>query len=274
MATALVTGGSSGIGAAFARLLAAEGHDVVLVARDGERLADAASALHASFGIHVETIVADLTDRADVAAVVARIEDPARPIDVLINNAGSSLRAALADPDLSAHDAAFELMARAVFVLGGAAARAMRERGGTIVTVSSLQSLLTTGAYSTIKAFATSYTQALSVELRGTGVRVSVVLPGWVRTEWHERSGGSRSSIPSWLWIEPEVVARVALRDARRGRVVSIPTIRYRVLGWFARHLPWPAVRAISARLSSRRETGAVPGSEAPSMGANARTSG
>jgi len=99
----------------------------------------------------------------------------------------------------------------------------------------------------------TAFSQALSVELRGTGVTVTAVLPGWVRTEWHERSGVRRSSIPGFLWSEPDTVARIALRDARRGKVVCIPTVRYRVLGWFARHLPLRTVRWISAGLSSSR---------------------
>jgi hypothetical protein len=84
------------------------------------------------------------------------------------------------------------------------------------------------------------------------------VLPGWVRTEWHERAGVRRSTLPSWLWTEPDVVARIALRDANRGRVICIPTVRYRVLGWFARHLPLRTIRWISAGISSSRSEAPV----------------
>lgn len=252
MATALITGGTSGIGAAFARQLASEGVDLVLVARDAGRLKTVADELHAAAGIDVETLVADLADRKDVAAVVARIEDAERPLDIVINNAGSGVRAPLTTADVAVHEHAFEVMCRAILVIGGAAGRSMRGRGGRIINISSLQTYLATGSYAAIKAWVTAYSQSLAVELRGTGVTSTAVLPGWVRTEWHERAGG-RSSLPGFLWIEPETVARVALRDARRGRGVSIPSVRYRVLGWFARHLPLVLIRRISASISSTR---------------------
>ncbi|MEP6481447.1 MAG: SDR family NAD(P)-dependent oxidoreductase [Rhodoglobus sp.] len=253
MATALITGGTSGIGAAFARQLAAAGYDLVLVARDPARLKSVSAQLHAASGINVETISADLAKRADVAKVAARIEDASRPIDVLVNNAGMAVPAALTSQDTSLHDSAFEVMCRAILILGGAAGRAMTGRGGRIINISSLQSFLATGSYGAIKAWVTAFSQGLSVELRGTGVTVTAVLPGWVRTEWHERAGVRRSSVPNWLWSEPDDVARIALRDSARGRVICIPTVRYRVLGWFARHLPMKTIRWISAGISSSR---------------------
>jgi short-subunit dehydrogenase len=256
MATALITGGTSGIGAAFAELLAARGYDLVLVARNEERLAASKATLYASRGINVETISADLANREDVARVAARIEDPERPIELLINNAGIGVHTKLTSPDVAVHEHAFDVMCRAVLVLGGAAGRAMRERGdGAILNVSSLQGLITTGSYSAMKAWVTSYSQSLAVELRGSGVTVTALLPGWVSTEWHARAGVRTSSIPDWLWIEPERVARAALADVDRGRVISIPTVRYRVLGWFARHLPRTTIRWISGKISSRRST-------------------
>ena len=256
MATALITGGTSGIGAEFARQLAADGHDLVLVARDATRLEASAADLHAAYGINVESLRADLGDRADVARVAARIEDAARPIDVLVNSAGFAVHAPLAAADTNQHEHAFEVMCRAILVLGGAAARAMRARGGRIITISSLQSFLATGSYAAIKAWVTAYSQSLAVELRGTGITVTAVLPGWVRTEWHERSGGRRSNLPGFLWTQPQAVVRIALRDSRRGKVICIPTVRYRVLGWFARHLPQRTVRWISASISSSGRAG------------------
>jgi len=255
MATALITGGTSGIGAAFASALADSGYSLVLVARNEERLESSAAALREVGGTEVETMSADLGERADVERVAARLEATDRPIELLINCAGFGVRSKLVDqPEV--HEKAFAVMAHAIMILSGAAARAMSRRGsGAIVNISSLQSLLTTGSYAAIKAWVTSYTQALAIELRPAGVRVTAVLPGWVRTEWHERAGVERGSLPAWLWVEPELVARVALRDSARGRVVSIPSVRYRVIGWFVRHLPMPAVRFISARLSSSRHS-------------------
>lgn len=254
MATALITGGTSGIGAEFARQLAERGYDLVLVARNAERLADSSEQLHSRFGINVETISADLADRADVSRIAERIGDPHRTIDVLINNAGLGVHTKLTSPDVAAHEHAFDVMCRAVLVLGGAAGRSMRERGaGRIINISSLQSLITTGSYSAMKAYVTSYSQSLAVELAGTGVSVTAVLPGWVSTEWHARAGVKTSSIPDWLWTTPDSVAKSALRDSERGRVISIPSGRYKVIGVLLRHLPRSTVRFISGKISNRR---------------------
>lgn len=264
MATALITGGTSGIGAAFAGELAARGYDLVLVARGADDLASAAAALTAAHGIAVETIRADLAVRNEVARVIERIEDASRPIDLLINNAGSGVYATLTSADTTAHEHGFAVMCLAVLLLGGAAGRSMRARGsGAILNVSSVQSLFTTGSYSAMKSWVTAYSQSLSVELARSGVTVTALLPGWVSTPWHQRAGVRRSTIPGWLWLEPRAVALTALRDVGRGRAISIPTLRYRVISGFARHLPRAAVRWISGKISSQR-TDAPPASDAP----------
>lgn len=262
MATALITGGTSGIGAEFARQLGARGHDLVLVARDADRLAAVATELHAAHGIRVETIAADLSDRDAVETVARRVADRDRPIDILINNAGFGVHKPLAVVDTARHEYAFDVMCRAVLVLGGAAAETMRERGhGAILNVSSIAGLLVMGSYSAIKAWVTAYSQGLGVELRGTGVNVTALLPGWVRTDFHNRAGIRASSIPSFLWIDLERTVRVGLRALDRGRPVSVPTARFRLVAWWLRHLPRPAVRAISGAISrSRRKP--VPATE------------
>lgn len=255
MLTALVTGGTSGIGAAFAEALARRGHALVLVARDTERLERTAARLRTDHRVPVEVLTADLSDRADVDRVADRVQDPGRPVDVLVNNAGFSVKKPLTDPDTDAHDRAFEVMCRAVLVLSSAAGRAMSARGsGWILNVSSTAGLVTMGSYSAIKAYTTAFTEALAVELRGTGVRVTALLPGWVRTEFHERAGISGSSIPSFMWLTPERVVEEALDDVARGRVISVPTRRYRLLALFLRHLPRSAVRSISGLVASARQ--------------------
>lgn len=253
MATAVVTGGTSGIGAAFARELAARGWDLVLVARDETRLQAMATELGTG-GRRVEVLPADLSVRDDVDRVVRRVEDAERPVDLLVNNAGFSVHTALSSPDVAAHDRSLDVMVRAVLVLGGAAARAMRPRGrGAILNVSSTAGFITMGAYSAIKAWVTSYSEGLAVELHGSGVTVTALCPGWVHTEFHARAGIPESSIPNALWLDAEPLVRTALDDAERGRVISIPSVRYRVLIWFARHLPRRIIRGISRRISSRR---------------------
>jgi short-subunit dehydrogenase len=268
MATALITGGTSGIGAAFARQLAARGSDLVLVARDADRLASVASDLHSRFGINVETMSADLGKRADLQRVAVRLEDAAHPIDLLINNAGFGVHTKLSAEGRDAvHEHAFDVMCLAVLVLGGAAARSMRARGsGAILNVSSIAGLIRMGSYSAIKAWVLSYSEGLSVELRKTGVSVTALLPGWVETEFHDRAGIRSSSIPNGLWIDADKLVRSALRDVDRRKVISIPTVRYRVLGWFARHLPRRTIRWVSGAISSSRSDGIedTGGSEPP----------
>ncbi|MFF7212531.1 SDR family NAD(P)-dependent oxidoreductase [Streptomyces sp. NPDC008238] len=253
MGIALITGGTSGIGAAFARALADRGWDLVLVARDRDRLGLMRAELEAR-GRSVEVLPADLSDRADVERVAARLQDPARPVGMLVNNAGFGVHAPVTSADTTPHDRAVEVMARAVLVLSGAAGRAMRERGrGAIVNVSSTAGFVTMGSYSAVKAFVTSLTEGLANELHGTGVTVTALCPGWVRTEFHERAGIRSSSIPEFLWLDADRLVETSLRDVRRGRVISMPGFRYRLLIWFTRHLPRRTVRWISRRISSSR---------------------
>jgi len=253
MATALVTGGTSGLGAEFARALARRGYDLVLVARDPERLDSMAAELRGT-GRRVETLRADLADRADVSLVVDRLTDDARPIDVLVNNAGFGIHTPLTSVDTSSHDRAIEVMIRAVLVLGGAAGRTMRARGeGAIINVASTAGYMAMGSYSAVKAWVNSYTEGLAVELRGTGVRVTALSPGWVHTEFHERAGITTGSIPSALWIDAGLTIEQGLRASEKGRVLVIPSARFKFLFFFVRHLPRGVVRWISGKISSSR---------------------
>ncbi|PPG51706.1 MULTISPECIES: SDR family oxidoreductase [unclassified Rathayibacter] len=254
MSTALITGASSGIGAAFARAFARRGWSLVLVARGTQRLHEAARTFEALGAPHVEVLAADLSDREQVERVRARVADPTRPVLVLVNNAGFGIDGSFSEPDIAAQDEAFEVMVRSVAVLSGAAAEAMVERGrGAILTVSSVAGFVHLGPYSAVKAWATAFTQSLAVELRGTGVRAAALCPGWVRTEFHERAAMDTSAIPEVLWLDADEVVEEFLRDVARGRVVSVPSWRFGVPVALARHLPDALVRRISAAVLARR---------------------
>lgn len=252
MSRALITGASAGIGNAFARQLAAQGTNVVLVARDQERLTQLAEQLR-THGVEVEVLRADLSLRADVDAVAARLEDDQRPIDMLVNNAGFGLHAKLLE-DLDSHERAIDVMVIAVMILSAAAGRAMKRRGeGTIINVGSTSGLIYSGNYSAIKAWVNSYTQGLANELHGTGVTVTALLPGWVRTEFHQRAGISASSLPDVVWIEADELVRECLKDAHQGKVVSIPTKKWAIAARIAPRVPQNLVRYFSRLLSKSR---------------------
>lgn len=254
MATALITGGTSGIGAEFARALARRGYDLVLVARDESRLTELSQDLERRYDITVEILTADLAERDQVLRVAERVSATEHPIDLLVNNAGFGVHAKLLDPDVTRHEHAFDVMCRAVLILSNAAGRTMRGRGhGGILNVASFAGFVSMGSYSAIKSWVTRFTEALAGELHDTGVTVTALCPGWVRTEFHSRAEINTSSIPGPLWIEPDRLVRQALDDFDRGRVISMPTRRYKILYFLVRHSPPATLRAVARMMASSR---------------------
>jgi uncharacterized protein len=254
MATALVTGATAGLGLEFAWQLATARHDLVLVARDVERLERLAGQLHAAAGVHAEVLPADLSVREDVDRVADRLRSAERPVGLLVNNAGVALHQRFVGGDLNREEAAFDVMVRAVMVLSHAAAGAMTARGrGAILNVGSVAALLASGTYSAHKAWVRSFTEGLAVELAGTGVTATVLSPGFVRTEFHQRASIDMSGVPEVAWLSADAVVAAALADVRRGVVLSTPSVRYRVVAGVVRVLPRGVVRAIGGRRRSAR---------------------
>ena len=254
MALALVTGGTAGIGHSFAVELASRGWDLVLVARDSARLDQVAEQIHETYGRDVETITADLAVRADVLRVADRIECTEHPIEMLVNNAGFGIHASLLDKDFSIQEKALDVMCLAVLILSGAAGRAMVARGhGSIINIGSSSGIITTGNYSAVKAWVNTYTEGLANELRGTGVKVTAVLPGWVRTEFHQRAGINASKLPDIVWMDSDELAKEALDDHAKGKVISVPTKRWSTAYWVGRHTPRTVIRWASRKLSNSR---------------------
>ena len=263
MRCALITGGTSGIGLAFAHALAAEGRPLVLVARNPDRLAAVATELAQRYGVTVDVLPADLADPEAQNAVAARLSRG--DVSLLVNNAGFSLKTPIVGGDAALADGAWQVMGRAPRVLAAAAAAAMLAQPagdgdrGCIITVSSVSALTRQDSYSAIKTYALALSEVLAGELRGTGITVTAVLPGWTHTEFHRRGNQKKSSIPGFLWLEPERVAAEALRDARRGCVVSIPSRRYRLLAGLLHFAPGGAVRSISRALGQHRRHDQLP---------------
>lgn len=254
-AVALVTGATAGIGRAFATALAGRGCDLVLVARDGARLEDLAARLRGQ-GVAVQVLVADLSVREELERVAERIRDPqAPPVALLLNNAGFAVREPVPASDVAAEEAMLDVLVRAVLVLSHAAAGVMTGRGrGTVVNVSSVASFLTGGTYAAAKAWVTSFTAGLDVELAGTGVRACALCPGYVRTEFHQRMGSSPDRIaPSWAWLDADRLVADCLDDVARGATFSVPSRRYSTAVALLRALPLRAAPAVGRVVAARR---------------------
>ncbi|GAA3826223.1 SDR family oxidoreductase [Nocardioides panacisoli] len=240
MSTALVTGATAGIGHEFATQLAARGDDLVLVARNTERLEEVAAQLRSSYGVEVETVAADLVDPAQLATVEERLADRARPVDLLVNNAGFGLKDNFLDNPVDVEQAQQDVLVRAVLRLTHAAMGGMVERGrGGVINVSSVSAFLPRGTYSAAKAWVNSFSQWAHAEYADRGVTVMVLCPGFVKTEFHERLGVDRdASAPKMLWLEPDALVREALADFDKGRAMSIPSLRYKAIVTGTRIVP------------------------------------
>ena len=183
--TALVTGASAGLGHEFARQLAAQGNDLVLVARNAARLAETAEDLRRRYGITAEVLPADLTDEDDVAAVVERLEDSTRPVGILVNNAGIGLLHNFEENHASDEKKHLRLHAETSMVLTHAALKRMLERGGgRIINVASVAAFLPRGTYSAAKAWLVSFSRWANLAYRKRGIKVTAVCPGFTHTEF------------------------------------------------------------------------------------------
>ncbi|HEY3716008.1 MAG TPA: SDR family oxidoreductase [Jatrophihabitantaceae bacterium] len=252
MSTALVTGATAGLGAEFARQLAAGGNDIVLVARDEARLESTKVALEDRHPIKAEILPADLSTVDGCDRVSERIISTSSPIDTLVNNAGLGTYRLFGVADLELEERMLDLNVRAVLRLTHAAVRAMTGRGaGLIVNVSSVAGFVPRGGnatYSASKAWVTMFSEALAVQLAGSGVQVTAVCPGFTHTEFHERASADMSQVPEWLWLDAPDVVSQGLADARKGKPVSVPSAKYKALIGAARHVPRPVLHRIMRR--------------------------
>lgn len=248
--TALITGASAGIGESYAKQLAATGNDLVLVARDSTRLEDLASELKATHGINVEVLQADLSDRLQLDKVCTRAAQT--DIDLVVNNAGFGIKQPFVGGTIEAEQNLLDVLVIAVMRVTHAAMPGMLERdNGGVINVSSIAGWMSSGTYSSAKAWVTSFSEALATVHKKSNVHVMALCPGYTRTEFHARANMETQTIPKWMWLDVDAAVAKSLKDFKNGKTISVPGMQYKFLSLIAQYLPRPLVRKLS--VASRR---------------------
>ncbi|CAB4996114.1 unannotated protein [freshwater metagenome] len=245
---ALVTGASSGIGESFTRLLAAEGFNLVLVARDEVRLNERAAGLKSKYGADSIVLVADLATESGCAKVEDFIAN--NEVEVLINNAGFGINKAFTMSDLAKEEEVLKVLVRTPMRLMHVALPKMKERNsGIVINVSSVAGFIAGGAYSASKAYLTVLSESLNTELSATKVKVSALCPGFTRTEFHQRGRMKMAGLPQFMWLNSDALVAKAWKDALAGKPVSIPGWQYKVLVGIISSVPRSLVRRVGMNL-------------------------
>ena len=249
---ALVTGATVGIGESFTRLLAKNGYNIVLVARDLPRLQERAKTLESTFGIATTVIQADLATDAGCKTIEDFIAN--NQIDVLINNAGFGINKAFTMSQLDAEQQLLDVLVRTPMRLMHVALPGMKERNkGVIINVSSVAGWIAGGTYSAAKSYLTVLSESLHTELSSTNVKVSALCPGFTRTEFHQRGRMSMKGLPAFMWLNSDKLVAKAWKDAVGGKAVSVPGWQYQLLTFVMRNAPRPMVRKIGMNVRAKQ---------------------
>ena len=253
---ALITGGSSGIGEAFAEVFAAEGFDIVLTARREDRLRAVQSRLQQRYGSRVELIVEDLERPDAPARLCAELEARGLTIDALVNNAGYGVPGAYLASSWEVHARFLQIMVTAVAELTHRLLPGMVERQyGRIINVASLAGLVPSPAghtlYAASKAFLIKFSESLSHEVRGDGVLVTALCPGFTYSEFHDVTGtrAMMNRMPGWMWMSAPAVARRGYDAVMAGESVVVPGRLNAAIATLVRILPQRLVTGLGRRI-------------------------
>lgn len=249
---ALVTGATAGIGESFTRLLAANNYNIVLVARDAQRMQERAQQLESQFNISTHMIQADLSTDIGCGLVESYIKN--NQIDVLINNAGFGLNKAFTLSEVDAEQQMLDVLVRTPMRLMHSVLPGMKERNkGVVINVSSVAGYIAGGSYSASKSYITVISESINTELAATNVKVSALCPGFTRTEFHQRARMSMKGLPSFMWLNSDKLVEKAWVDALKGRAVSIPGWQYQLLVFIIHTVPRSLVRKVGMNLRAKQ---------------------
>jgi short-subunit dehydrogenase len=249
---ALVTGATVGIGESFTRLLASNRYNIVLVARDLEKLNERAQSLEATYGVKTHVIQADLATDLGCGLVEKYIAN--NEIEVLINNAGFGINKAFTVSDLDAEQQMFDVLIRTPMRLMHVSLPLMKARNkGIVINVTSVASWIAGGTYSAAKSYLTVLSESMHTELAGTNVKVSALAPGFTRTQFHQRGRMSMKGLPKFMWLDPDVVVATSWNETQKGKAISIPGWQYKVLIFIMTTLPRSIVRKVGMNLRKKQ---------------------
>jgi short-subunit dehydrogenase len=249
---AVVTGATAGIGESFTRILAHDGFNIVLVARDLDRMKERAAHLESQFNVETEIIQADLATDDGCAKVEKYLRE--HQIEVLINNAGFGINKAFSVSDIDSEQQLLDVLVRTPMRLMHTVLPQMKERNtGSIINVSSVAGWIAGGTYSASKSYLTVLSESLHTEMSGTGVKISALCPGFTRTEFHQRGRMRMNGLPEFMWLSADRVVLQAWKENQNGKVLSVPGWQYLILSTVSRFGPRPLVRKLGMNVRVRQ---------------------
>ncbi len=249
---ALVTGATAGIGESFTHLLAKEGFNIVLVARDLERMKERAAYLQSQYKVETAIVQADLATDGGCARVEKYIRE--NHIEVLINNAGFGINKAFSVSNLDSEEQLLAVLVRTPMRLMHTVLPQMKERNsGSIINVSSVAGWIAGGTYSASKSYLTVLSESIHTEMNGTGVKISALCPGFTRTEFHERGRMRMNGLPKFMWLSSDRVVSQGWKENQNGKVLSVPGWQYLILSTISRFGPRPLVRKLGMNVRKRQ---------------------
>lgn len=261
--TAVVTGATSGIGAAYAKRFASQGYDLIITGRRKEKIEALAENIRREHHVNVDVVLAELSEKEGIYKVIEEMQG--KQIEVLVNNAGFGISSLFQDCDLGSAEQLANVNVIAPMELIHAVLPDMVERkSGTIINISSTSVYMViarNAVYSGAKAFLKSFTEGLHLDLMGTGVKVQTVCPSLTRSDFHEKMGIKRSNNQKKSfarWMTPEVVVDCSLRDLKKNKVICIPGRQTKVitgmLGMLPKKTYYKTMYTLSQKLASNRQ--------------------